>query len=133
MKKKYIALLSILVASTVVAASFAVGYSAWQYAKDDREAEPEQQLFSIQFKTSSGSAISPSIDYTGLEFDSYFELPHRTNGSQTFSGWSRTQGGSVHYNVDTIYKYSDIYKVVYSGTWSTYPSNSITLYEVWSA
>ena len=133
MKKRYIALLSLLAVSVITAASVTIGYSVWQYAKDDREAEPEQQLFSIEFKTSSGAAISPSINYTGLEFDSYFELPHRTNGSQTFLGWSRTAGGEAHYTVDTVYKYSDIYKVVYSSNWSSYNNSSFSLYEVWSS
>lgn len=125
MKKKYVALLSLAIASLAVTATISVGHSVWRYSLDDRTASPTEHVFAIHFKTYAGGALD-SLTYTDLEFNSYFELPHRTDNTKTFLGW-KLENSSTTYTVDTIYQYSTLYAA--SGSTSDY----FDLYEVWSS
>lgn len=130
MKKKYVALLSLAIASLAVTATISVGHSVWRYSLDDRTAAPTEHVFEIHFKTYAGGALD-SLNYTGLEYNSYLELPHRTRDSHTFLGWSLTQNGSPTYVVDYIWQYSTIYNAKYSAG-ERYTYNYVDLYEIYS-
>ena len=114
-KKKYFAMIISSLVVVAFAASVSIGYSSWKNTLNDRSAEPAERMLEIHFKTDSGSALS-SLNYVGLEYNSYLELPHRSDSSKTFLGWSLSQSGTNPYDINTVYQYSTIYETKYSSS-----------------
>ena len=70
------------------AASVSIGFSAWSYITINNDAHPQEVLYDISFRDSTGN--NELYRFTSLEKNSYFEFPRGV--SSNFTGWTCNNG-----------------------------------------